>query len=205
MGTEKIIVNKMMVAGSDKRLYAINLTTGGIINGVIPDGRNMVDEARKEVSQYKDHFGIECPGYVLADRLANKYQQHTAYNGYRPVASSLILANHHAMKGFALFMIEPSSSCFQYFGCSSGRGKQMARNEIEKGGFRDLTVEESLPKIAKILLKCQEEMKDKKQELELSILTEGTDFKHKILDRATIDRLTNVAKQEIQGEDVDMQ
>jgi len=38
----------------------------------------------------------------------------------------------------------------------------LARNEIEKTNFRELTVEEALPKIAKILLKAQEEMKDKK-------------------------------------------
>ena len=59
-------------------------------------------------------------------------------------------------------MIEPSGSCFQYYVCASGRGKQMARNEIEKTKFREMTVEEAIPKIAKILLKCQEEMKDKK-------------------------------------------
>lgn len=59
-------------------------------------------------------------------------------------------------------MIEPSGACFQYYGCASGRGKQMARNEIEKTKFREMTVEEAIPKIAKILLKCQEEMKDKK-------------------------------------------
>jgi len=136
--------------------------------------------------------------------MANCYQQHTSYNGYRPIASSLIFANHHQMKGFSLFMVEANANCFQYYGCASGRGKQMARNEIEKGNYREMTVDEALPKIAKILLKCQEEMKDKKQELELGILTEETGFKHKILDRATVERLTTQAKQEIQGEDVDM-
>jgi hypothetical protein len=47
-------------------------------------------------------------------------------------------------------------------------------------------------------------MKDKKQELELSILGETTEWKHKILDRATVDALTTTALREIQGEDVDM-
>ena len=50
----------------------------------------------------------------------------------------------------------------------------MARNEIEKTKFREMTVEEAIPKIAKILLKCQEEMKDKKQELELSFISESS-------------------------------
>jgi hypothetical protein len=46
-----------------------------------------------------------------------------------------------------------------------------------------LTVEQALPLIAKILLKSQEEMKEKKQELELSVLSERTGFQHRILDR----------------------
>lgn len=50
----------------------------------------------------------------------------------------------------------------------------MARNEIEKIKFREMTVEEAMPKVATILLKCQEEMKDKKQELELSMISEST-------------------------------
>ena len=42
----------------------------------------------------------------------------------------------------------------------------MARNEIEKTKFSEMTVQEALPKIAKILIKCQDEVKDKKQELD---------------------------------------
>lgn len=71
-------------------------------------------------------------------------------------------------------MVEPSGTCYQYYGCASGRGKQLCRNEIEKSNFKDLTVEEALPKIAKILLQAQEEMKDKKQELELSYISESS-------------------------------
>ena len=59
----------------------------------------------------------------------------------------------------------------------------MARNEIEKTKFREMTVEQALPLVAKILLKCQEEMKDKKQELELSYISEVSGHKHRVLDR----------------------
>ena len=51
-------------------------------------------------------------------------------------------------------MIEPSGASYEYYGCASGRGKQLARNEIEKTNFNDMTVNEALPLIAKILLKA---------------------------------------------------
>lgn len=47
-------------------------------------------------------------------------------------------------------------------------------------------------------------MKDKKQELELSILSEETKFQHKILDRAFIDALTAIALEEIEQEQMEM-
>ena len=97
------------------------------------------------------------------------------------------MAVHDNLKGFQLYMVEPSGTMFQYYGCASGRGKQMARNEIEKTKFLDMTVEEAMPKVAQILLKCQEEMKDKKQELELSMISNSTKFKHKILSREVVD------------------
>ena len=101
-------------------------------------------------------------------------------------------------------MAEPSGACFQYYGCASGRGKQLARNEIEKGKFRDMTVEEAIPKIAKILLQCQEEMKDKKQELEISYISESSGHRHKILDRAQVEAVTAEAQKSISSEDVEM-
>ena len=90
-------------------------------------------------------------------------------------------------------MIEPSGACFQYYGCASGRGKQMARNEIEKTKFADMTVKEAIPVVAKILLKCQEEMKEKKQELEISFISESSGYKHKIMDRKTVDTIMEQA------------
>ena len=101
-------------------------------------------------------------------------------------------------------MVEPSGACFEYYGCASGRGKQLARNEIEKKNFKDLTVSEALPLIAKILLKSQEEMKEKKQELEISIISDETDFKHKILDRVFVDQLTAQATQDIENEQMEI-
>ena len=61
-----------------------------------------------------------------------------------------------------------------------------------------------MPLVAKILLKCQEEMKDKKQELELSFLGTTSDYKHKVLDRQTVDQLTADALKQIAGEDAEM-
>jgi len=96
----------------------------------------------------------------------------TVYSSFRPFGTSIVFAAWDNMKGATLHMVEPSGACYQYYGCAAGRGRQLVRNEIEKGKFRELTVEEALPKVAMILLKSQDEVKDKKVELELSMLHE---------------------------------
>jgi 20S proteasome subunit alpha 7 len=204
LGTEKIVMNKMMVSGTDKRLYSVSKNAGCAVNGMIPDGRSVMFRAREECEQYEKNFGIKIPGAVLADRMALQFHQKTVYASYRPHGTSAIFAAWDMMKGGSLWMIEPSGQMFQYFGCASGRGKQLCRNEIEKGKFRELTVAEALPKVAKMLLKAQDEMREKKMEIELSVLGESTKWAHKLIDRATCDRMTTEAQEAIDNEDDEM-
>lgn len=49
IGTEKIVLNKMMLSGTDKRIYSISMSVGSVINGLIPDGRAMMQRGREEL------------------------------------------------------------------------------------------------------------------------------------------------------------
>lgn len=126
------------------------------------------------------------------------------YSAYRPIGSSSIFATWDNMKGGQLFMIEPSGQMYQYYGCASGRGKQLCRNEIDKGKFRDKTVKEALPMVAKMLLKAQDEMREKKMEIELSVLGEDTKWSHRILNRADCDKMSADALSQLENEDEEM-
>jgi len=141
LGTEKIVSNKMMVSGTDKRIANVTKSIGSVVNGLTPDGRALMHRGREESAQYKEHFGIDIPGRVFSDRIASFVQMHTIYSSYRPYGTSMIVAAHDIMKGATLHMIEPSGACYQYYGCASGRGKQLCRNEIEKAKFGEMSVE----------------------------------------------------------------
>lgn len=112
MGTEKIVTNQMMIPGTDKRLYSVSMNCGGIINGLTPDGRAVIQKAREECVQYKDQFHVKIPGATLADRMALKFQMSTIYANYRPIGTSLIFGINDIFKGTQLYMIEPSGACF---------------------------------------------------------------------------------------------
>ena len=73
-------------------------------------------------------------------------------------------------------------------------------NEEDRGEGMPRTlkmgVEESLRRF--------EEMKEKKQEIEISIISEETGYKHKILDRSIVDALSAKALEEIENEQMEM-
>ena len=107
----------------------------------MPDGRALMFRGKEEAQQYEKMFGIKIPGASLADRLSMQVQMKTIYANFRPFGTSMVLTTWCHLKGPQLWMIEPSGACYQYYGCASGRGKQLARNEIEKTKFREMTVE----------------------------------------------------------------
>ena len=53
LGTEKIVLSKMMVSGTDKRVYSVTKSIDSVVNGIIPDGRAMMHRAREECEQYE--------------------------------------------------------------------------------------------------------------------------------------------------------
>lgn len=79
LGTEKIVSNKMMVSGTDKRIYSVTKNSGSVFNGIIPDGRSMMQRARDESQQYEKQFGIKMPGAVLAERMSLQFHTRTVY------------------------------------------------------------------------------------------------------------------------------
>jgi 20S proteasome subunit alpha 7 len=48
LGTEKIVVSKMMVSGTDKRVFSVSTKAGCVVNGLIPDGKSLMYRAREE-------------------------------------------------------------------------------------------------------------------------------------------------------------
>lgn len=67
-----------------------------------------------------------------------------------------------------------------------------------------MTCEQALPYMTKILLKAQEEMKEKTMQIELGVLSETNNWVHRIIDHATMRALTENAQREIEQEEMDL-
>ena len=152
LGTEKLLQSEMLVPGSDRRIYTITRQIGMVATGLVPDGRALIDRAKDESASYQKQFGVPITGKVLADRLAQFMHMNTLYLWARPYGCCVILVAFDEASGPSLYLIEPSGQCFGYFGCASGKGRQIARNEIEKLNPKTLPCQEAAFHMAKMYL-----------------------------------------------------
>jgi 20S proteasome subunit alpha 7 len=150
-------MSKMLVAGSNRRVFGIDANSGMVITGFVADGRQIVNRARDEARNYRDTYGHPIVPSILANRLALYVHYFTTHGALRPFGtSSLVAAYDQDLKTHSLYMIEPSGNCFKYFGCAAGKGAQAAKTEIEKllyntgGNEREMTCREAVNELARM-------------------------------------------------------
>lgn len=62
LGAEKLVFAKMLVEGTNRRIYNIDKKIGMVVGGRIPDGRHIVHYARGETDKYEKEFDIPIKG-----------------------------------------------------------------------------------------------------------------------------------------------
>ena len=79
MAVEKPKLSKMMVEGSNRRIFSMDKHSGLCVSGMIADARQIVNHGRYEASRYQDFYGCGIPGQVLCDRIAGLMHNYTLY------------------------------------------------------------------------------------------------------------------------------
>ncbi|KAG1183571.1 hypothetical protein G6F35_015310 [Rhizopus arrhizus] len=68
----------------------------------------------------------------------------------RPFGTSTIVATMTEKEQPSLYMIEPSGVYWGYRGCAVGKGKSVAKTEIEKLDLENMTVREAVNEITRM-------------------------------------------------------
>lgn len=95
-------------------------------------------------------------------------QAYTLYSSVRPFGLSSILAGVDKVDGPSLFCVEPSGVYWGYRGCAIGKGRTLAKTEIEKLKLEEMTCREAINEAARIIYTVHDDAKDKDFELELT-------------------------------------
>lgn len=160
----------------------------------------MATRARSEAVSHLDNYRFPAPVKTLADRVAYYVQAYTLYSSVRPFGVSAIIAGIDDTKGPQIYMIEPSGVFWGYNGCAVGKGRQLAKTEIEKLDLDNLTMKDAVDAAAKIIFKVHDDAKDKDFELELSWVGPESNGVHQAVPADLRDEAISKAKEALDDE-----
>eukprot|EP00933_Yihiella_yeosuensis_P029863 TRINITY_DN23516_c0_g1_i1.p1 TRINITY_DN23516_c0_g1~~TRINITY_DN23516_c0_g1_i1.p1 ORF type:complete len:253 (-),score=76.71 TRINITY_DN23516_c0_g1_i1:108-866(-) len=203
--TEKFLLSKMLVPGTNKRIFPVHRHAGMSMAGLVADARQLVARARQEAVQYKSSYDEEIPPEILAERLGMFMHAYTLYWSIRPFGCSALLGCvDKDTKEPSVFCVDPSGMTFKYKGTAVGKGAQTAKTEIEKlyASNPEITCEQALTAVAKIINKVHDE-KDKDFELEMSWICPGSNYQHAQVPADKIKAANEEAKRLLEAEQED--
>lgn len=199
LASQKAKQNRMLVDGTNRKAYAVTRAAGLVCCGMPPEGRNILQRARGEAQNYKDTYGDEIPGYLLAERVGAYMHMYTLYGSVRPFGCSLLLGNYDKAEGLTLFSIENCGTVQKWFGKAFGKGRQLANTEIEKLDLKTLTCEQALFHVAKVFTKIHDESTP--FEIEVNWIREQNGFVHEVVPKGLVDNAREKAKAAIEEEE----
>lgn len=201
LGVEKLLPLKMLVPGSNRRIAPVDRHAGMAGTGLAPDARQIMARARSECSNYKSFYGDKIPSKILADRMANYLHMFTLYWSVRPFGAAVLLAVRDPATGkYELYLVEPSGECQRYRGMAIGKGRQAAKNEIEKLDLGNLSAAEAVRHVARIVYATHDE-KDKEFECELSWICDASGGEFKRVPKNLVDEAVEAAKAALESDD----
>ncbi|KAK0206649.1 20S proteasome subunit [Desarmillaria ectypa] len=186
LAVEKLVHSKLLVPGANRRIQTVDRHIGMATAGLLADGRHLANRARDESSNYREQFRTPPPLKSLADRLGLYVQAYTLYSSVRPFGISTILGAVDK-NGPSLYVIEPSGvfyACIYfihfrgYHGAAVGKGRQLAKTELEKLDLASISMRQAVLDAARIIYLVHDDAKEKEFELEMSWIGDETNGLH---------------------------
>ncbi|KAF8317031.1 20S proteasome subunit [Cantharellus anzutake] len=177
LALEKLVHSKLLVPGSNRRIQSVDRHIGMATAGLLADGRHLASRAFDEALNYRETYRAPTTLKALAERLGLYVQAYTLYSSVRPFGVSAVLGAIDK-EGPQLYVVEPSGIYHGYHGAAVGKGRQLAKTELEKLKLSEMTIREAVIEAARIIHLCHDDNKDKEFELELSWIGPETNGLH---------------------------
>lgn len=187
LGVLKPLMHKMIVptTASYKRIHTLDHHCGVATTGFTPDARVLVGRAQEECSSWQEQYGSKIPPHVLVERMGQYAHYFTLHGALRPFGASVVLGGYDMdLQQCSLHLLEPSGASYQFYGVATGKGKQVAKTELEKLNLHrapKIALSDAVNQVARILTLLHKENKDtdgKPMALELSWICEASKWKH---------------------------
>ncbi|KAK0230683.1 20S proteasome subunit [Armillaria fumosa] len=197
LAVEKLVHSKLLVPGANRRIQTVDRHIGMATAGLLADGRHLANRARDEASNYRETYRTPSPLKLLADRLGMYVQAYTLYSSVRPFGISTILGAVDK-DGPSLYVIEPSGVFYGYHGAAVGKGRQLAKTELEKLDLASISMRQAVLDAARIIYLVHDDAKEKEFELEMSWIGDETNGLHLPVPKDLFDDAEKKAKEALE-------
>ncbi|KAK0482120.1 20S proteasome subunit [Armillaria luteobubalina] len=197
LAVEKLVHSKLLVPGANRRIQTVDRHIGMATAGLLADGRHLANRARDEASNYRETYRTPSPLKSLADRLGMYVQAYTLYSSVRPFGISTILGAVDK-DGPSLYVIEPSGVFYGYHGAAVGKGRQLAKTELEKLDLASISMRQAVLDAARIIYLVHDDAKEKEFELEMSWIGDETNGLHLPVPKDLFDEAEKKAKEALE-------
>lgn len=160
---EKNLASPLLTPSSNARIFWIDTHIVCATVGYRPDCIAAVVTARNEAQRHRDNFGIPITVPQLVSCVSSSFY---GMAPMRPYAAALMFGSADP-KGPNLYAIEPNSQYYGYRACCFGKGSNLARTELLKTEWSEMTVKEAVPIVGKIIQERHESQSNKKWEIEM--------------------------------------
>lgn len=200
LAVEKVLHSKLLVPGANRRIQSIDKHIGLATAGLQADGRQIANKARDEASNYHENYRSPPPLKAIVDRLGSYVQAYTLFSAVRPFGVSIILGAVDK-DGPALFVVEPSGIFFGYHGAAVGKGRQLAKTELEKLKLPELSTRQAVIEAARIIYLVHDDAKEKEFELEMTWIGDETNGVHLPVPKDLLEEAEQKAKAALENFD----
>lgn len=198
IAVEKLIHSKLLVPEANRRIQTIDRHIGLASSGLLADGRHISNRARDEAASYGDTYRSPISLKSLVDRVGLYVQAYTLYSSVRPFGCSTILGAVDKT-GPILYVIEPSGVAYGYHGAAIGKGRQLAKTELEKLKLAELSTREAVIEAARIIYLVHDDAKEKDFELEMSWIGDETNGLHLPVPKDLLEEASRKAKEALEN------
>jgi len=198
LAVEKVIHSKLLVPEANRRIQTIDKHIGLASAGLLADGRQIANRARDEANNYLDTYRQPVTAKSLVDRLGLFVQAYTLYSSVRPFGCSTIVGAVDK-NGPALYVIEPGGVAYGYHGAAIGKGRQLAKTELEKLKLPELSTREAVIEAARIIYLVHDDAKEKDFELEMSWVGDESNGLHVPVPKDLFEEASRKAKEALEN------
>ncbi|VDB97004.1 unnamed protein product [Peniophora sp. CBMAI 1063] len=195
---EKLVQSKLLIPGANRRIQTIDRHLGFATAGLVADGRQLANRAKEEGKTLRSQYHHPPNVKEVADRLGLFVQAYTLYGSVRPFGTSAIIGGVDK-KGPQLFVVEPSGVALGYHGAAVGKGRQLAKSELEKLKLAELSTREAVFEAARIIYLVHDDAKEKEFELEMTWVGDESKGLHEPVPKDLFDEAEKKAKDALES------